>query len=92
VQCKKQQYACCHSKYDTIRDDILTCAQKPTSQLDLPHGTKNYKVKKRKTNSKKTDIFRSIGKHPEIPGVSSKEEKEGCGKKDLQKRKVLSLG
>ena len=27
--------------YDTIRDAILTCARKPTCQLNLPHGTDN---------------------------------------------------
>ena len=28
-------------RYDTIRDAILTCARKPTCQLNLPHGTDN---------------------------------------------------
>ena len=33
-----QQLAYC---YATIRDASLTCARKPTSQLNLPHGTDN---------------------------------------------------
>ena len=37
-------------------------------------------------------MLRSIGKQWEIRGVSPEEEKEGYGGKDLQKRKVLSLG
>ena len=37
-------------------------------------------------------MLRSIGKQSrEIRGVSPEEEKEGCGGKDLQKRKVLSV-
>jgi len=32
---------------DTIREAILTCAQKLTRQLNLPHGTDNYKVRNR---------------------------------------------
>jgi len=37
-------------------------------------------------------MLRIIGKQSwEIRGVSPEEEKEGCGGKDLQKRKVLSV-
>jgi len=38
-------------------------------------------------------MLRSIGKQSPrgIGGVSPEEEKEDCGRKDLQKRKVLSL-
>jgi len=36
---------------DTIREAILTCAQKLTRQLNLPHGTDNHKVENR--NGKK---------------------------------------
>jgi len=32
------------------------------SQLNLPHGTDNYKWKTRKTKKEKTDMFRSISK------------------------------
>jgi len=41
------------SAYDTIRDAILTCAQKLTSQLNLPYGTNNKKVENRKLKTKK---------------------------------------
>ena len=61
------------------------------SQLNLSHGTNNYKVKNRKR--KKTDMLTRIGKQSRrIRGVSPEEEKEGYGGKDWQKRKVLSLG
>jgi len=36
-------------------------------------------------------MLRSIGKVRGIRGVSPEEEKEGCGGKDLQKRKLLIL-
>ena len=37
------------TRYDTIRDAILTCARKPTlSQLNLPHGTDQQKVETKK--------------------------------------------
>jgi len=46
---------------------------------------KNYKVKK-------TDMLRSIGKQSGESVESVLEEKrKGCGWKDLQKRRVLSL-
>jgi len=52
------------------------------SQLNLPHGTK---VKNRK--SKKNPDILSPGNHVDSP----EEKKEGYGRKDLQKRKVLSM-
>jgi len=46
---------------------------------------------KKKTKSKKRDMLRSISKQSEESGESVlKEEKEGCGGKNLPK-KVLSL-
>jgi len=42
----------CYQFYDTIRDAILACAPKLTSQLNLPHGTINYVGKKRKKTKK----------------------------------------
>jgi len=49
--------------YDTIRDTILTCAQKLT-QVSLIYLTKptTKKWKTEKLKSKKTDMLRSIGK------------------------------
>ena len=50
-------------------------------------------VENRKSREKKTDMLRSIGKQSgeSVRGVSPGEEMVGCGGKDLQKRKVLSL-
>jgi len=45
-----------------MRDAILTYAQKVTSQLHLPHGTKKIKSGKQKNWKVKTDMLRSIGK------------------------------
>ena len=39
-------------RYYTIRDAIMTCAQKPTSQFNLPRGTK--KIKSGETEELKT--------------------------------------
>jgi len=72
--------------YDTIRDAVLTCAQKPT-RVSLTYRTEPTTEK-----YKKTDMLRSIGKQSRgIRGVSPEEEKEGYGGKRLQKMKVLSL-
>ena len=50
----------CHVYYDTIRDAILTCAQKLTqSQLNLPHGIEQLKSGKKEKVKK--DMLRSIG-------------------------------
>jgi len=49
--------------YDTIRDAVLTCAQKPTEVSAIYRTepkTKKWKTKQLK--SKKTDILRSTGK------------------------------
>jgi len=49
-------------------------------------------VKNRKTKKVKTDMLRSIGKQSaESVDVSPEEEKVRYGRKDLKKRKVLSL-
>ena len=51
------------SLYDTIRDAILTCAEKLTNQLNLRN--KQQKVEKKeflKTKRKRTDKLRNIGK------------------------------
>ena len=62
------------------------------SQLNVPQGINNKKVEKEKLKSKKTDMLRSIGKQSgEYVESVLKEEKEGYGGKDLQKRKVLIL-
>ena len=59
-----------------IRDAILTCAQKLTSQLNLLHGTDNEKVESRKTKkAKKTDILRSISKQYGEPVESVRKKK-----------------
>jgi len=44
----------CISPYDTIRLTILTCAQKLTSsQLNLPHGTKQKRIMKKLKTKKR---------------------------------------
>jgi len=71
--------------YDTIRDAVLTCAQKPT-RVSLTYRTEPTTEK-----YKKTGMLSSIGKQSRgIRGVSP-EEKEGYGGKRLQKMKVLSM-
>jgi len=55
------------------------------SQLNLPHGNRQVKCGKRE----KTDMLSSIRRVLGIRGVSSEEEKEGYGGKDLQKRKAM---
>jgi len=76
-------------RYDTTRDAILTGAQKPTRVSTEP-TTKKWK--NRKTESKKMDMLRSIGKQSgeSVESVPKKKRKAYC-EKDLQKRKVLSL-
>jgi len=49
------------------------CSKADISQLNLSHGTKNFK-KVRKSEKKVSATVR---------GVSLEEEKEGCGEKDL---------
>ena len=50
-------------RYDTRREDSLTCAQKPT-QVSLIYRMEptTKKWKREKLESKKTDMLRSIGK------------------------------
>jgi len=80
-------------QHDTIRDAILTCAQKPT-WVSLIYRTepttKKWKTEK-KLKSEKTYMLRSIGKQSgeSVEYVSREEANGGCGGKDLQKRKVL---
>jgi len=79
------------TKYDTIRDAILTCARKPT-WVSLIYRTepttKNCKTEKLKSKNRHArSNSKSMGNHV----VSPEEEKTGCSGKDLQKRKVLSL-
>jgi len=71
----------------------LTCAQKLTSQLSLPHESNNEKVEnKKKLESRKRICSEvSVNSPRGIRGVSPEGEKEGYGGKDWQKRKVLSL-
>jgi len=79
--------------YDTIRDAILMCARKPTlvSLICRTGPTTKTCGKTEKLTSNKwicSEVtLNSLGFHV----VSPEEEKEGCGGKDLQKRKVLSL-
>jgi len=61
------------------------------SQLNLPHGNDNQRCKTEKKRKVKTNMLRSNSKSLGIHVFSPEEEKEGCGGKDLQKRKVLSL-
>ena len=66
-----------------IRDAILTCAQKLTSQLNLLHGTDNEKVENRKTKkAKKTDILRRISKQygERVESVLMKKRKTTVGR------------
>ena len=80
------------TRYDTIRDAILTCVRKPTwigLIFRTETTTKNCKIEK--LNSKSRYVrsnSKSLGNHV----VSSKKKKKkGCSGKDLEK-KVLSLG
>jgi len=75
-------------RYDTIRDAILTCAQKLTWVPSLIYRTEptTKKCKAEKLKSKKKRICLKISINS--PRVSPEEEKEGNG--DLQQRKVLS--
>jgi len=82
-------------RYDTIRDAILTCARKPT-RVSLIYRAEptTKKCKNRKTKSRKqipvcSDItVNSLGNPC---SESWRRKRKGCGGKDLQKRKVLSL-
>jgi len=78
--------------YDTIREAILTCAQRLTS-VSLIYRTEptTKQCEKEKLKSKKRICSEVSVNSPEIREVSPEEEKDVCGRKDLQKRKVLSL-
>ena len=60
--------------YNTIRDDILTCARKPT-QVSLIYRTEPT-TKKCKTEKVKTDMLRSNSKSLGNHVVSPEGEKE----------------
>ena len=78
-------------RYDT-RSYFNVHSKADRSRLNLPHGTKLKMRDKEKLKSKKTDMLRSIGKQSGESAESVlKKEKESYGRKDLQKRKVLSL-
>jgi len=78
----------------TIRDAIVKCAQKPT-RVSLIYHTEptTKKWKNRKTKKVKNGYAQKRRKTVRrIRGISPEEEKVGYDGKDLQKRKVLSLG
>jgi len=74
----------------TIRDAILTCAQKPT-RVSLVYRTKltTKKLKTEKLKSKKTDMLRSVSKQSRKS--SPEEGKRGYGGKDLQRMAFLTV-
>jgi len=78
----------------TIRYEARCCfnvrSKADTSQLNLPRG--NRQLKSGKTEELKSKKNGYARKYRGIRGVSPGEEKEGCGGKDLQKRKVSSPG
>jgi len=78
---------------ETIRDAVLSCAQKLTrvSLISRTEPTKSGKKQKKKLNSKNRHAQKYRKTVREICGVNLEEEKEGYGGKDLQKRNVLSL-
>ena len=55
------------------------------SQLNLLHGTNNYKVENKKTKKQYAQTYRWTVRG--IRGVSLEEEKEGYSGKDLQKKR-----
>ena len=87
---RKYQHSQLHTiRYDTIRDAFLTCAQKPT-RVSLIYRTEST------TKKWKTEKLKSKKRICSEVSVSSpgnlKKKRKGCGgRKDLQKRKVLSL-
>ena len=76
--------------YATLRDAILTCAQKLTGVsliCCMETTTKKWKTEKLKKAQICSEVtVNSLGNH-----VVSPEEEKGYNGKDLQKRKVLSL-
>jgi len=75
---------------------MLTCARKLT-RVSLIYRTepttrhKKWKTKKKLKTKTRICSEVSVNSPQGIRGVSPEEEKEGCGWKDLQKTKVLSL-
>jgi len=70
-------------RYDTIRDTILTCAQKLT-RVSLIYHTEptTEKWKTEKLKSKKTDMLTSIGKQSgeSVESVLEKKRKAAVGR------------
>ena len=63
-------------RYDTIRWTILTCAQKLTiSQLNLPHGTKQKRIMKKRKTEKNGDAQKKRSGR-EVRGVSPEAGRE----------------
>jgi len=79
---------------DTIRDAILTCARKPT-WVGLIYRTEP--TTKNCKNREKTKSRRQICSEITVNSLGNpcseswRGKRNGCGGKDLQKRKVLSL-
>ena len=93
----KANWRHCHPVYwpcsHTIRDAILTCARKPTwvSFICRTEPT-TKKCKNRKTKSRKQICSEiTVNSLGNPCSESWKRKRKGCGGKDLQKRKVLSL-
>ena len=83
----------CTIRYDTIRDAILTCTQKPT-WVSLIYRTEptTKKVKKQK----KLNVNRLICSEVTVNSLGNpyneswRRKRKGCGREDLQKRKDLT--
>jgi len=63
------------------------------SQLNLPHGTNNWKVENRKKLKRNKQICSAVSVNSSrgIREVSAEEEKEGLRWEELAEKKVLSL-
>ena len=72
----------------TVRYDTICCfnvrSKADISQLNLPHGTNNWKVENRKKLKSNKQICSevSVNSSRGIREVSAEEEKEGCGGKN----------
>jgi len=83
----------CANCIGTLSFPVLTCAQKLTKSAKSSSRNQTKKVKKRKKlKGKKWICPEASVNSPWNREVSPEEEKEGCGEKDLQQRKVSSLG
>ena len=82
--------------YDTIRYErwsILTCALKLTSsQLNLPHGTKQKKNNEETKNKKKPEILRRNGPVVQVRGVSPEAGRESMVGKICERGIGLEAG